>query len=352
MTDAIQFEAPASIEIFDGIEAELAKLYRSLQAHQSERSVKQAPRKLESAIDDLITWMASERGLSLNYQISTRRSLEGFAKWIQENANVEQAISAIRTEELSAYLASEKNRGLSPASLRLITVAIKILFRRLKNEGAIKVDPAKVLRAPKPKSRLPEVLNKEEVSQLLMADLTERPYPLRDRAMLELLYSSGLRLSELTSARLDSLNLPERMIRVTGKGKKTRLIPVNHAAARAIEEYLLLERPKLAVLSCAPEIFLSQRGQALSNQMAWLIVKEIALACPAIKKRIYPHLLRHAMATHLLTGGVDLRILQCFLGHANLSTTQIYTHVDVTQKRKVIREFHPRATLQMAAVCS
>jgi integrase/recombinase XerD len=213
-----------------------------------------------------------------------------------------QSICGIHTAELSAYLASEKKRGLAPASLKLITVAIKILFRRLKNRRAIKHDPSEVLRAPRVKSRLPEVLNKEEVTQLLAADLTGRPYPLRDRAILELFYSSGLRLNELTGARLENLSLPERMIRVIGKGNKTRLIPVNHTACRAIEDYLLSERSRLAKKSTAPEIFLSDLGNRISNQAVWQTVKEIGIQA-GIKKRIYPHLLRHTMATHLLTGG-------------------------------------------------
>jgi integrase/recombinase XerD len=338
------FDAPW----IDGIEAELAKLYRSLPAHQGGLAVEQSSRRcsVESAIDDLIAWMASERGLSQNYCKSTQVSLERFARWMEET-RPKQAICDIRTAELSAYLASEKKRGLAPASLKLITVAIKILFRRLKNRAAIKHDPSEVLRVPRVKSRLPEVLNKEEVTQLLAADLTGRPYPLRDRAMLELFYSSGLRLNELTSARLENLSLPERVIRVIGKGNKTRLIPVNHAATRAIEEYLAMERDKLAKRSTAPEIFLSDLGNRISNQAVWRTVKEIGIQT-GIKKRIYPHLLRHAMATHLLMGGADLRVIQSLLGHANLSTTQVYTHVDVTQKRKVIREFHPHGTLQRA----
>ena len=341
-------EDPISIDSLDGIEAELAKLYRSLRAHQGGLSVEQSSRRrsVEGTIDDLIAWMANERGLSFNYQISTRRSLEGFATWIKNKRGAAEckSLNAIRTGELTAYLASEKQRGLASASLKLITIALKIFFRFLTSHGDLKQDPAKMLHAPRVSSRLPQILNKEEINKLLSADLNGRPYPLRDRAMLELFYSSGLRLSELTRAKLENLSLSERMIRVTGKGNKTRLIPVNHTACRAIEDYLNSERIKLAGKTCAPEIFLSRRGRAMSNQMAWLIVKEIALAA-GIKRRVYPHLFRHTMASDLLIGGANLRVIQELLGHENISTTETYLHLDSTYLREIIRRHHPRGVI-------
>ena len=273
------FDAPGSL---DGIEAELAKLYRSLRAHQDGLSIEQSSRRrsVEGAIDDLIAWMANERGLSFNYQISTRRSLEGFARWMEETRS-KRAICDIGTAELSAYLASEKKRGLAPASLRLITVAIKILFRRLKNSGAIKNDPSKVLRAPRVKSRLPEVLNKEEMSRLLAVDLSERRYPRRDRAMLELLYGCGLRATELATLRLENLNLEERILRVIGKGNKTRLIPIGRTACAAIEDYIRQERSRFTAATQRgvaekprPELFPSQRrGKTLTYVRIWQLVQ-------------------------------------------------------------------------------
>jgi integrase/recombinase XerD len=173
-------------------------------------------------------------------------------------------------------------------------------------------------------------------------DLHQRPYPKRDRAILELLYSSGLRISELTNARLEQINLEDRFIRVTGKGNKTRVIPVGRKACEAINEYLEAERHNLVKPRTGSELFLSRRGQKLTTQRVWQIVKEIA-ELGAFDMRIYPHLLRHSFATHLLSNGADLRIIQELLGHADISTTQIYTHVDQNRLKTIHKKFHPRA---------
>jgi integrase/recombinase XerD len=328
----------------DRNERALDRLYRSLQANHGRPGGRQihecsARTTLESAIEDLISWMAEERGSSVNYQINIRQSLERFAHWIRENGD--KSVTAIRIEDLTSFLAYEKRRGLVSGSLRQITIALQMLFRVLKTLGDVTQDPAKTLEAPRVRSRLPEVLKRDEMRKLLAVDLQGRPFPLRDRAMLELFYSSGIRLSELTGATLPNLDLPERIIRVTGKGTKTRIVPVNRAACRAIEDYLGLERAKLAGKSCALEIFLSRRGRSISNQMVWIILKEIAVAA-GIKRTIWPHLLRHTMATDLLKGGADLRVIQELLGHENLSTTEIYTHLDVEYLGKVLKKHHPR----------
>jgi integrase/recombinase XerD len=196
------------------------------------------------------------------------------------------------------------------------------------------------LEAPRVRLRVPEVLKKDEITKLLSVDLRGRPFPRRDRAMLELFYSSGIRLSELTGATLPNLNLPDRIIRVTGKGNKKRIVPVNHTACGAIKDYLGTKRSKLAGNNLAPEIFLSRRGP-ISNQMVWITIQEIA-SLAGITRRVWPHLLRHTMATDLLKGGADLRVIQEILGHENLSTTQNYTHLDVEHLSKVVQKCHPR----------
>jgi integrase/recombinase XerD len=267
--------------------------------------------------------------------------LETFAEWIKTHRD-DKALSAIGTEDLTDYLAGAKQRGLASGSLKLITIALQMLFRFLKARGSLKEDPAKTLQSPRVRSRLPQILKQDEVARLLSADLSARSYPLRDRAIIELLYSSGLRLSELTGATLTNFSLTERIIRVTGKGNKTRIVPVNHEACQAIQDYLGSERAQLAGNRCPPEIFLSRRGP-ISNQMAWIIVKEIAVLA-GIKRCVWPHLLRHTMATDLLRGGADLRVIQELLGHENLSTTQIYLNLDVEYLQKVIKNHHPRGT--------
>jgi integrase/recombinase XerD len=292
------------------------------------------------AIDRFILYLATERGLSENYQISTRRSLEDFADWA---SNRKQPFSPDKTElaELTKYLASEKERGLAPASMKLIVVALKIFFRFLKMRSMTEKDPAELLTLPRLTRFLPETLNQVQVNRLLEVNIQGRPFPLRDRAILELFYASGLRISELTGARLENLNLQERIIRVVGKGSKTRLVPIGRIACDAIDQYLTQERVHLAGRKTGNEVFLSRHGKKLTTQRVWQIIKEIA-ASAGFDTNVYPHLLRHSFATHLLANGADLRVIQELLGHADISTTQIYTHVDQSRLKAIHKQFHPR----------
>jgi integrase/recombinase XerD len=292
------------------------------------------------AIDRFILYLATERGLSENYQLSTRRSLEDFADWA---SNREQPFSPGKTElaELTKYLASEKERGLAPASMKLIVVALKIFFRFLKMRSMTEKDPAELLTLPRLTRFLPETLNQVQVNRLLEVNIQARPFPLRDRAILELFYASGLRISELTGARLENLNLQERIIRVVGKGSKTRLVPIGRIACDAIDQYLSKERVHLVGRKTGNEVFLSRHGKKLTTQRVWQIIKEIA-ASAGFDTNVYPHLLRHSFATHLLANGADLRVIQELLGHADISTTQIYTHVDQSHLKAIHKQFHPR----------
>ena len=292
------------------------------------------------AIDRFILYLATERGLSENYQISTRRSLEDFADWA---SNRQQPFPPGKTElaELTKYLASEKERGLAPASMKLIVVALKIFFRFLKMRSMTEKDPAELLTLPRLTRFLPETLNQVQVNRLLEVNIRGRPFPLRDRAILELFYASGLRISELTGARLENLNLQERIIRVVGKGSKTRLVPVGRIACDAIDQYLNQERVHLVGRKTGNEVFLSRHGKKLTTQRVWQIIKEIA-ASAGFDTNVYPHLLRHSFATHLLANGADLRVIQELLGHADISTTQIYTHVDQSRLKAIHKQFHPR----------
>ena len=293
------------------------------------------------AIDDFILFLATERGLSDNYQLSTRRSLEGFAEWLKKTHRIDSPDS-VSIDHLSAYLAERKRSGLAPASLRVIVIALKIFFRRLAARGKIVGDPADALHSPRMERYLPEILNEPDLARLLESIDTSLPLGRRDRAILELFYASGLRISEVTNARLENLHLDEAIIRVTGKGNKMRLVPVGSAAIDALRDYLDNERPKLVKKKTGSEIFLSVRGAKLTTQRVWQIVKERAKMA-GIDANVYPHLLRHSFATHLLSNGADLRVIQELLGHADIATTQIYTHVDQKHLRNVHRSFHPRA---------
>ena len=177
--------------------------------------------------------------------------------------------------------------------------------------------------------------------RLLEVDLSGRPFPLRERAIMELFYSSGLRISEVAGARLENLNLKERVLRVIGKGSKTRIVPVGRAACEALDRYLTRERVNLLRKKTGNEIFLSRHGKKLTTQRIWQIVKEIA-ALAGMEINVYPHLLRHSFATHLLANGADLRIIQELLGHADISTTQVYTHVDQSRLLAIHKKYHPR----------
>jgi integrase/recombinase XerD len=198
-----------------------------------------------------------------------------------------------------------------------------------------------LLTLPRIERFLPETLNESEVERLIESIPLDQPLGLRDRAMVELLYASGLRISELVNARLEHLSLEEKVIRVTGKGNKTRLVPVGAKARDALAAYLERERPRHVKRRTGSELFLSVRGGKLTSVRCWQIVKARAKAA-GLEEDVYPHLLRHSFATHLLNNGADLRVIQEMLGHADISTTQIYTHVDQDRLKAVHHKFHPR----------
>ncbi len=296
---------------------------------------------MEAAIDRFIRYLAVERGLSENYQLHVRRSLEALATWLKENRSIEDPRS-VELAHLTDYLSHRRLKDrLATSSARVHLIAIKIFFRYLAASDWIPSDPAEAIDPPRPESYLPDTLNEPTVRKLLESIDDTLPLSRRDRAMLELLYASGLRVSELTGARLENLSLEKGLIRVTGKGAKTRIVPVGTAAQEALATYLEQERPTLVSSRSGSEIFLSQHGKKLTTTRLWQIVKERAKYA-GIDTNIYPHLLRHSFATHLLGNGADLRVIQELLGHADIATTQIYTHVDAKHLRDVHRRFHPR----------
>lgn len=297
---------------------------------------------MTEVIDSFILHLATERGLSTNYQLLVRRVLESLASWLQQDLEVQDA-QAVTTQHLAEYLARRKKDGLAASSARIELVAIKIFFRWLAGRGKRSGDPAEPLLPPRQEKHLPETMNEADARKLVESITGNSALDRRDRAMLELFYASGLRLSELVGARLENLSLEEGWIRVTGKGAKTRLCPVGGAAKEALAAYLEHARPTLVkTKKTQSHIFLSERGAALTRERVWQIVKKRA-ELAGMNSRVYPHLLRHSFATHLLNNGADLRVIQEMLGHADISTTQIYTHVDQKRLKQVHRTFHPRA---------
>lgn len=296
---------------------------------------------MNDAIDQFILHLATERGLSTHYQLSTRASLEAFAGWL-EKKHGPTALAAVTPDHLTAFLGFRKDGGVAAATIKLHAVALRVFFRHAVARGWIAGDPSEFLGVPKIERYLPETLSQAEIERLIDAVPADGACGLRDRAIIELLYASGLRVAELCGARLENLDLEEGFIRVIGKGNKPRLVPVGSRAREALRRWLDAGRPKLVSKRTGAEIFLSVRGRRLTSARVWQILRAAA-GRAGLDQQVYPHLLRHSFATHLLAGGADLRIIQEMLGHADISTTQIYTHVDSRQLKNLHRRFHPRA---------
>jgi integrase/recombinase XerD len=293
-------------------------------------------------VDAFLLHLATERGLSDNYQILVRRVLERFAAWSKKERG-KTKVAEVETVDVSDYLMHRKGTdGLAASSLRLELVALKIFFRWLNLRGRRQGDPADAVLPPKLEQWLPNTLNEPQMKQLVESIRGGSTLDIRDRAMLELMYASGLRVGEAITVRIESLSLEEGWIRVTGKGGKTRLVPVGGAARQAVQRYLDDSRPALVKAKTQSWIFLNRNGGKLTTARVWQIVKERSQLAGLDAEKIYPHLLRHSFATHLLQGGADLRVIQEMLGHADIATTQIYTHVDQTRLKAVHHKFHPR----------
>lgn len=297
---------------------------------------------VQTSIDAFLLHIATERGLSENYQLLVRRVLETFAAWFKREREKE-AIADVTTTDLTGYLAHRKGDGIATSSLRVELVALKIFFKWLAVRGHRVGDPAEPILPPRVEQYLPETLNEQEVKILLESVQGDGLLDIRDRAMLETFYASGLRVSELVNARLEHLNLEDGLLRVTGKGNKTRLVPLGSAACASIQRYLEAVRPKQVKPKTQSWVFLNRNGGLLTTVRLWQIVKERAALGGLDPTRLYPHLLRHSFATHLLNHGADLRVIQEMLGHADIATTQIYTHVEQKRLRDTHRKFHPRS---------
>ncbi|MDX2079753.1 MAG: tyrosine recombinase [Terrimicrobiaceae bacterium] len=295
---------------------------------------------MDEWIEEFVVHLATERGLSTNYQLTVRRALEAFGAWASGVARISD-VRKTSPGDLTSFLAYRKAGGLQASSVRLEAVVLRIFFRFVAGRGWMTVDPAERLALPRPGRSLPETMDADAVRRLIESVRPGDPLGARDRALLEMLYGSGLRVSELCALRLEAVDFDNRVVRVTGKGSKTRLVPFGAPAAEALRTYMERERPELVRPKSGAEVFLSARGRKLTPQRIWQLVRMYA-ARAGIDSRVYPHLFRHSFATHLLQGGADLRIIQELLGHADISTTQIYTHVDQSGLKSVIKKFHPR----------
>ncbi|MCR4340499.1 MAG: site-specific tyrosine recombinase XerD [Gemmatimonadaceae bacterium] len=293
----------------------------------------------EFLLEPFQDFLAVEQGLSPRTREAYALDLARFATYGKLKGSAGPAHVAPRL--LREYMYHLKDMGLSPASIRRNVSALRTYFKFLVGEGHVQRDPSDRLETPKRWRTLPEVLTVADVDRILSAPSLDEPLAFRDRAMLELAYSAGLRVSEWISIGVKDVLFEDGLVRVFGKGSKERLVPIGRKAIGALAIYMRELRPKLERGEGKGALFLNARGKPLSRMGAWKILRKYVDQA-GIKKRVTPHTLRHSFATHLLEGGADLRAVQEMLGHADISTTQIYTHVDREYLRTVHREFHPR----------
>lgn len=293
----------------------------------------------ESLIAGFTNYLRGECHLAANTIEAYGRDLKRFLVWVDG-----RPLGTLGVTDLADFIAVLQADGLAPASISRAVVTIRMFFRYLQLEGLATANPAEWLTAQKSWQRMPRVLTVRQVEMLLSAPRRIDTYRARDVAMLELLYATGCRVSEVCGLRLPELSIPERRVRCEGKGGKQRIVPVGSRAIHAIEAYLSESRPLLVARNPQPSdvLLLSRSGQPMDRIRLWRLVKLYALRV-GIDSLISPHSLRHSFATHLLAGGADLRQVQEMLGHASIQTTQIYTHVEHSRLQRVHRQFHPRA---------
>ncbi len=285
-----------------------------------------------------IDYLNAERGLSLNTIVSYRRDLAAYLKYLEAKARKDVGTSS--REDIRGFMLDQKDRGLSATSIVRSLAALRMFYRFLSRERLIKADVSSYIDTPKLWKRIPDILSVDEVSRLITAPDLTKDQGIRDRAILESMYATGMRVSEVSGLRLADVNLEVGFVRCFGKGKKERIVPLGKEAQVAVARYQEKVRPRI-VKGQAPELFVSRCGRRISRVSLWKIIKRYARQA-RIKKSLKPHMLRHSFATHLLERGADLRSIQEMLGHANISTTQIYTHVDRDRLKTVHKTFHPR----------
>jgi len=295
---------------------------------------------MEELIGQFLNFLSVERGLARNTISSYRADLTRFLSRLK--ARGVTSVDAASKGDLKEYIIYLKERGLAANSISRNLAAIKTFYKFLVNEKRVRENIASHLESPKLWKKLPNALSVDEVDRLISAPDLRSWRGIRDRASLELLYATGMRVSELTALTLDSVNMDVGFIRCVGKGSKERIIPMGRKAKKALAKYLGRSRARLAgKRGRESALFLTRLGGGMSRQNFWKMLKRYARKA-GIKKEITPHILRHSFATHLLERGADLRIVQEMLGHADISTTQIYTHVDKERLKSIHHKYHPR----------
>ncbi|OBX48566.1 site-specific tyrosine recombinase XerD [Haemophilus haemolyticus] len=280
-----------------------------------------------------------EKGLSENTVQSYRLDLTALCDWLDKNDLSLETLDAV---DLQGFLGERLEKGYKATSTSRMLSAMRKLFQYLYREKYRVDDPSAVLSSPKLPSRLPKYLTEQQVSDLLNTPDVDVPLELRDKAMLELLYATGLRVTELVSLTIENMSVQQGVVRVIGKGNKERIVPMGEEAAYWIRQFMLYGRPVLLNGQSSDVVFPSQRAQQMTRQTFWHRVKHYAILADIDADALSPHVLRHAFATHLVNHGADLRVVQMLLGHTDLSTTQIYTHVAKERLKRLHERFHPR----------
>lgn len=294
---------------------------------------------LSPSIDSFLTMVAVEKGLAKNTLDAYSRDLVRFAEFLA--ARDISAWSGTETPDLRSYLASLRKKGLSARSIARHVVTLRRFYAFLESEGLISQNPMPSFQLTASPRKLPQTLSAHDIEKLIAQPNPSEPLGVRDRAMLELLYATGLRVTELISLKMQQIDLQGDFLTVKGKGSKMRAVPFGKWAREKLVSYVNETRPRLLKGQSSAFVFVNRSGRPLTRQGFWKLIRRYALAA-GIEKRVTPHTLRHSFATHLLEGGADLRSVQSMLGHADISTTQIYTHVNGARLKDVHRRFHPR----------
>ena len=292
---------------------------------------------MTDAVTEYLGTLQAEQGASRNTLSAYRRDLADFLDFLGR-----RSIAAVRAEDVVGYMERLRRRGLRAASVARRLSAVRGLCRHLLREGALRGDPTEHVETPRGARPLPRTLPRDVAAALVEAPDTSRPRGVRDRAVLELLYATGMRASECLGLRLDDVKLQAGYVVCTGKGRKQRLVPVGAEAALWVARWTREARPVFTRRRDSGHLFVNPRGGPFSRQSIWAIVRRAA-SVAGVRRRVSPHVLRHSFASHLLEGGADLRSVQVMLGHADIATTQIYTHLPSAALTRMYRQFHPRA---------
>jgi integrase/recombinase XerD len=295
---------------------------------------------MEYAVEDFFHYLQVERGLSRNTLLSYRRDMKQYYQYLKSTHQLTHWEDVTRNHVLQ-FIYSLNDQGKSSATLARILSTIRLFHPFLIREYQMKEDPSLHIETPKTNRKLPKILSIGEVDRLLQIESQDK-FSTRNKAMLETMYATGLRVSELIALSMDDVHMTMGFVRCYGKGSKERIIPLGEVAKEAIDIYLRESRPQLVKQKNTTELFVNHHGNAMSRQGFWKIIKQIAKDVD-IEKEISPHTLRHSFATHLLENGADLRAVQEMLGHADISTTQIYTHVSKSRLKDIYKAHHPRA---------